>query len=241
MVALVVFSTLVSATTAASESNLQPATIRVEAQAMVSVAPDQAEVDLGVTTDKKTATEAVAENDQKMMQVLAALKKTAEAPSELKTSELRVSPRFEEDKDGRDTTHLLGYRAINTVRVRVSNTKSVGKILDVAVRSGANTVERVAFTLKDPDGAQREALRNASSQARTRATAIAEGQGLRVGDVLSMTEGDRFLQYGLEGGGEYFSRRDANIIAMPIESGSVQVRATVTVIFALIGSQSGRH
>jgi uncharacterized protein YggE len=116
--------------------------------------------------------------------------------------------------------------------LRVTNLGVVAGVLDVALRSGANTVESVAFTLKDPEGAQNQALRAASAKARARATALAEGQGLQVGEVISMTEGEAYGAIdALEGGGG-LSRR-AKMTSMPIESGSVDVQATVTVIFGL--------
>jgi uncharacterized protein YggE len=63
---------------------------------------------------------------------------------------------------------------------------------------------------------------------------MGEGQGLRVGDVISVVEGERLDPFGsIEGGGGYRYKTSANLRAMPIESGAVEVAATVTVVFAL--------
>jgi uncharacterized protein YggE len=64
----------------------------------------------------------------------------------------------------------------------------VGQLLDQAFKLGANTVDRVAFTLKDYEPAQTETLRAAAGKARARATALAAGLGLRLGPVVSATE-----------------------------------------------------
>src|SRR4051794_37632225 len=87
---------------AAGERSAPPSssTIQVVARASVGVMPDRAELDLGVTTDKKTATAATAENQHKMEQVLAALKKEIAAGDYIKTSELSVTPRFAEPRRG---------------------------------------------------------------------------------------------------------------------------------------------
>jgi uncharacterized protein YggE len=222
---------------AATEPTVQPSpsTIRVVAQATVTAKPDEAELYLGVTTANKTATAAVAANDRKMAEVLAALKKEVGADGDVKTTEVSVQPRFAETRSGDVTARLTGYTVTNTVEVRTSNVRAVGRLLDVAFGAGANTVEQVGFTLKDPEAVQNQALRAASAKARARAAAIADAQGLRVGDVMSMTEGDRgetFLP--LEGlAGYRRAKANEQVLAMAVEPGSVEVVATVTVIFAL--------
>jgi uncharacterized protein YggE len=213
-----------------------PPSIRVVASATVSVKPDQAELDLGVTTDKKTAAAAVSENEKKMEQVVAAMKKEVGADGEVKTSQLNVQPRFQESRDG-TPQKIVGYTITNTIHVRVTNTKAVGKLLDLAFASGANTVDRVQFTLKDPEAAQNAALKQASGKARARATAMAEGQGLRVGEVLAVSEGERefptmaLMAKAYEGAAAF--RRAAPMGNVQVEPGSIEVSALVTVLFAL--------
>jgi uncharacterized protein len=224
---------LASAAAAAGEPSAppHPSTMEVVARATVGVKPDRAELELGVTTDKKTAMAATAENQHKMEQVLAALKKEIGAGDYLKTSELSVTPRLAETRRGQPSPAILGYTVTNRVQVRVADTKAVGRLLDRAFAAGANTVERVEFALKDPEAAQNAAIRAASTKARARAAAIADGLGLRVGQVISVREGDRpesFINgnFALRG-----DKRDAE--AMPVEAGSVEVTATVTVIFSV--------
>lgn len=224
---------LASTAAAAAEPSVpHPSTIRVVTESTVAVKPDRAELDLGVTTDKKTATAAIAENEHKMEQVLAALKKEVGAGDEIKTSELSVSPRFGESRRGQPNPPILGYTVTNRVKVRMADTKAVGRLLDRAFEAGANTVEDVEFTLKDPEAAQNAALRAASAKARARATAMAEGLGLRVGQVVSVSEGDRGEPDSIAG--NLMNRvRLAGAAAMHVEAGSVEVKATVTVIFAV--------
>jgi len=105
-------------------------TIEVVTQASVAVTPDRALLDLGVTTDKKTATAAIAENDRKMEQVIAALKKEVGAGGEVKTSDLNVTPRFGESKRGEVSRPILGYTVTNIVHVQMADTKAVGRLLD---------------------------------------------------------------------------------------------------------------
>jgi len=219
-----------AAVAAESTVHASPSTIRVVARATIAVKPDQAEIDLGVTTEKKTAAAAIAENEGKMEQVLAVLKKEVGADGEVKTSELSVQPRFEEYRKGPATPRIVSYTVTNRVQVRITKISAVGRILDLSFQAGANTVERVDFTLKDPEAAQNQALRAASAKARARATALAEGQGLRAGDVISVSEGDASP---FEHGSFALRANAEKNFAMPIVAGAVEVSATVTVIFAL--------
>src|SRR3954468_10208078 len=186
----VLVAILASSFSLAAAAAEAPPTIQVVASATVAVKPDQAELELGVTSDKKTAAAAVTENEHKMEQVLAAMKKEVGTDGEVKTAQVSVQPRFEESRNGTQQ-RITGYTVTNTVHVRVTNTKLVGRLLDLAFAAGANTVDRVQFTLKDAEAAQNAALRQASAKARARANAMAEGQGLRVGDVLLVSEGER--------------------------------------------------
>jgi len=230
-------SVVPAAVAAAEPAPAQPSgpTIRVFGQATVAAKPDQAEIEVGVTTGKKTATAAVSETEHKMEQVLAALKKEVGTNGEIKTSEISVQTRFAETRGGDETSRIIGYTATNMVQVRISDTHAVGRLLDAALKAGANTVERVRFTLKAPDAVQNEALRAASGKARARATAIAEGQGLRVGDVVSVSEGTVVDNADREKSG--FEGLRGNVsnanMAATIQPGSIQVEATVTVVFAL--------
>ena len=117
------------------------------ARATVSAKPDQAEIELGVTTDKKAAAAAVNDNQQKMEKVLTAVKKQLGADGEVRTSEVSVHPRFEETRTGRPTARVLGYTATNAIHVRFANIKAVGNLLDVAFQAGA-TAEELQFTME---------------------------------------------------------------------------------------------
>jgi uncharacterized protein YggE len=210
-----------------------PSTIRVVAEASAVVKPDLAVLELGVTTDKPTAEAATAENARKMEAIVAALKKEVGAGGEVKTVGFNVFPRYGEPRRGEAQPPIASYMVSNTVRVQAPDVSAAGRIIDRAFKLGANTVNRVTFTLKDPEPAQTEALRAAAAKARARATAMAAPLGLRVAHVLSIAEGREapipFQYDGAEGGLMATAR------ATPLEAGSLEVRATVTVIFAIAG------
>ena len=66
----------------------------------------------------------------------------------------------------------------------------LGDVIDLAIKAGANQVQRIAFTLNDPATPHREALRDASLKARSEAEAIAAALDLKVTGIHSVVEQD---------------------------------------------------
>ncbi len=71
-----------------------PPAISVIGEASVSVAPDQARIDGGVTSDAKTAREAAEANNAAMGKVLLALKGAGIDERDYQTSRLSLQPQF---------------------------------------------------------------------------------------------------------------------------------------------------
>jgi uncharacterized protein YggE len=205
-----------------------PGTIRVVGEATVTAKPDMAELDVGVVSEAKTAEAASADNQKKMERVIAALKKEVGNGGEVKTVGYLVTQRYGEVKNPEHRPVIVAYVVTNVVRARIPDVKAAGRIVDLALKSGANEVQRLIFTLKNPEPVQAEALRAAASKARSRATALAAALGLKLGNVLSVSDGEfsqRPVPYA------EMSRSTKLDSGTPIEAGDLEVPATVTVYF----------
>ena len=205
----------------------RPASVQASATASVSVAPDQARIQIGVVSQAQTASAASAQNASLLQTVLDKLKAAAGPKAEVKTVSYSLTPNYDFSK-GAHT--LKGYIANNLVRVTTDDLASVGKIIDAATQSGANEVSSLEFTLKDQSQARAQALRKAASQARADAEAMAGALSLKLGKVIYLDEG----------GGEppirprAFSAAQTVSVATPIEQPqAIEVQATVTVTVAL--------
>ncbi len=73
---------------------MPPPAISVTGEATVSVPPDQAQIDGGVTSDAKTAREASDANNAAMGKVLLALKGAGIAEKDYQTSRLSLQPQY---------------------------------------------------------------------------------------------------------------------------------------------------
>src|SRR5215510_16435604 len=98
----------------ASAQNPPPA-ISVSGEANVSVAPDLAQVEGGVTSDAKTAREASEANNAAMGKVLLALKGAGIDGKDYQTSRLSLQPQFATPSKGSERPGIVSFRASNRV------------------------------------------------------------------------------------------------------------------------------
>jgi uncharacterized protein YggE len=201
--------------------------IRVSGESTVTVKPDQAEISIGVVTQATNAQIAAAQNAQKQDSVISELKKLLGAGADIKTISYSLSPNYRYPKEGGQPT-IAGYTASNVVHVKTSDLMQVGKVIDLATGSGANTIQSLRFTLKDESGARAQALREASTKARSKAEAIASSLGLKIQRVLRVEEGGVMPRPMMDYGAEVQQMR-AQAVTTPVEAGSIDVRATVTL------------
>ena len=203
----------------------QPPTITVNGEATIAAEPDQAQIDIGVTTQARTAPEASKENAERSARVLAEVKKFLGKGDDARTSGYALNPQYRYPKDGKP--EIVGYVANNMVRIKTARVDDVGKLIDAAMQAGANNINRLLFTLKDEEAIRLEALRQASAKARAKAEAIAASLGLRVVRISAVNEGERSFQPMLRQAP--MARAEAAAAPTPIEPGTVEVRSTVAL------------
>ena len=166
--------------------------LSIAAEGKVARTPDLAVFNAGVTTQGKTAGEALTENAQRMTAVIA--KKAGIAERDIQTSNLSVNPVYGQPKRLPDGSYeqqdpvIIGYQATNQVSVRQRKLDQYGKVIDTLVSAGANQVNGPSFMIDSPEGALDEARVAAMTKARARADLYAKAAGLRVVRILSISE-----------------------------------------------------
>ncbi len=203
--------------------------IRVEGQAVLPVEPDQVTIILGVETRAPKAEEAARENARAMDMVLRKVKGVLGQAGRVETVGYRVSPRYEWDRKNQ-VRRFVGFEALNQLRVTSSETAAVGRVLDVALEAGANSISGPYWELKDPAPARSRALVAALEDARLQAQALARAAGLELGPVLSIKAGG---EPAYTRSPQVMYKRSANA-ATPIKPGKVRVSATVSCLYRLI-------
>jgi len=163
-----------------------PPAVSVTGEATVSVAPDQAHIDAGVTSDAKTAREASEANNAAMSKVLLALKGAGIEEKDYQTSRLSLQPQYSQNRTG--PSPITGYRASNRVTVRVRDVARVANLIDVLVGAGANDLGGINFTVSQPSRHLDEAREKAVADARRKAEIYARAAGVTLGEPLGISE-----------------------------------------------------
>ncbi len=180
------------------EAALQNA-IHVSGEGRVSAEPDMAQINVGVETRSVTAQRAVTQNAADMNRVMGALAELGIDEEDIQTTDFSIRPEvdFREDRGSR----VVGYVVTNSVRVKIRDVEQAGDVLDAVTAAGANQIFGITFTVEDPRPIQEQARTLAVEAARDKAEALADAAGVRLGELLSMSE--------IEFGGPVFVERAA--------------------------------
>ncbi len=209
------------------DKRMGPPSVTASGEAVITVEPDQAEIDIGVVTQARNAPDATRENADKLTRVMGEIKKMLGKGDEVKTASYSLNPNYRYPQGGKP--ELAGYTATNILRIRTGTLANVGKLIDGAMQSGANTIQRLLFNLKDEQAAQLQALRLASAKAKAKAEAMAEALGLRVVSILSITEGERGVRPIVMAQARGAQMETLAAAPTPVEAGTIEVRSSVTL------------
>jgi uncharacterized protein YggE len=182
--------------------------------------PDQASFNFGVTTQGATAAEALSRNNSEARHIIDALKKAGIDASKIQTTQVSLWP-----QTSSDGTRITGYQASNSVQVTAGLGRS-GALVDAAVRAGANNVDGPSLDTADKSSLYGEALKKAIADAKVKAQAIADGAGLTLGTLVKVEEG------GNAAPPVPMFAADKAAASVPIEAGTQQIQASVTVTYS---------
>jgi uncharacterized protein YggE len=208
------------------EKLARPPSVTANGEAVITAEPDLAQIDIGVVTQSRSAPDAARENAQKLARVLAEVKKLLGKDDEVKTASYSLSPTYRYPQGGKP--EITGYIASNILHIKTGDLTAVGKLIDVSMQSGANAINRLAFTLKDEHAAQVKALRLAVQKAQAKAEEVASALGLKVIKILAVAEGERGVRpitMPLGRGAQF----EAAAAPTPVEVGTIEIRSTVTL------------
>ena len=169
--------------------------LRVQGSAEIRVAPDLGVVRLGVAEEARAAREAQSAVNATAGAILDAVRGVGIEERNVQTVRVVLSPLYSSRRpDDREEPRIVGYRASNTVSVRVDDLGLVGQVIDVALEAGANQLEGVSFGLQDAQAVRQLALRQAIAEARGKADAMADALGVELDAIISVTEDNVFVR-----------------------------------------------
>jgi len=213
------------ATPALAQTVVPPSVISVTGEATVSVPPDQAQIDGGVTSEAKTAREASDANNTAMGKVLLALKGAGIEEKDVQTSRLSLQPQSAPNRTG--PAAIVSYRASNRVTVRLRDVTKVANVIDTLVGAGANEIGGINFVVSQASKLLDEAREQAIADARRKAEIYAKAAGVTLGAPLSISE------QGFPGPIPFRKMAVGMAASTPVAQGEETLAVTVSVSWAI--------
>lgn len=209
--------------------------ISITATARVMNLADTASVHIGYLVYGADKDAAYANGSRASNAIVAAIRK-AGVPAESIESQsqnLSASQPYELDKlsPADKAAHAFKVEQQWTVRVPAPDAP---KLLDLAVKSGANAAGGIDWSLADPNSAQTAAAAKAIQRARDQAAAMAAGLQVHLGQLLSATNTvDAEPIRPLNGRMEFMQKAAAAPEPLAINPRQIETTATVTATFAI--------
>ncbi|MEH1829799.1 MAG: SIMPL domain-containing protein [Nostoc sp.] len=198
-------------------------TLSVSGRGVEAIPTTLAQVSLGVEIQGKTAQEVQQEAARRSSAVVAFLK--SKNVEKLQTTGIRLNPVYSYTNN---VQQITGYAANNTVSFRIP-TEQAGTLLDDAVKAGATQINGISFVANDEAiaAAQKQALKEATQDARQQADAVFSALGFKSKEIVSIQVNNAtappppmFLR------AEAAKSADAST---PVIGGEQQVEASVTL------------
>jgi uncharacterized protein YggE len=208
----------------------QPKTISVTGNAQVILAPDIAYISIGVHSEAKAASDAVASNNSQSQAVIDAIKSQGVDPKDIQTTNFNV---YQQEKTSPTGESLGTYFMVdNTVYVTIRDISKIGPVLDASIAAGANNIYGITFDVQDKEAALATGRDQAMADAKTQAEQLAKAAGVTLGDVQSVSYyssspspiyyDSKAAPAGIGGGG-----------SVPISAGQLTLTVAVSVTYGI--------
>lgn len=207
--------------------------LTVAAEAEASQAPDVAQLSAGVVAHAADASTAMQANSKQMARVIAKIKAAGIADKDIQTLGIDLEPQYGDGQNDNQPPKVIGYRAGNTVQIKIRDINEIGRLIDTLVASGANQINGPQFSIDQPDPLADQARRQALDKARARAQMYASALGLKVRRIIGVSEtgSDALPQLRMLAS----NRMEAlsTTMAAPVEPGENTVNVSLVVTFEL--------
>ena len=210
---------------------------QVSAEGSVVTIPDIAQfsfgiitqggIDLGITQEKNT---------KEMNAILTFLDNQEIEKKDISTKSYQVNPRYQYYSCNKENgpcppPEIVGYTIEQTVQIKIRDFSVIGGLLTGVVERGANNISQLSFSVDDATKVQNEARKEAIEKAKTKAKALADAAGFKVGRLLSIQEG--FVSFPRYDDFVTLESAGRGAPAPTIEPGSQEVNVNITLTYEI--------
>ena len=165
-------------------------TVTVTGTGEIRVKPDIIRITFALTAKNMHSTDMRQQADAQLTALRQALQDGSVLPEQLRTSDYNVRTEYEHlpDENGNYRQVFSGYVCRHVLLLEMPlDMAKLAEILRAAENSLTEPELNIAFSVQNRNAAQAEALRAAAAQARCNAEALAEAAGIRLGQLISVS------------------------------------------------------
>ncbi|MBW0016825.1 MAG: SIMPL domain-containing protein [Mycobacterium sp.] len=210
----------------APKSGANPRQATVVGSGQVQGVPDTLTADVGIEFTAPDVTTAMNQTNDRQQAVVNALTGAGLDRKDISTTQVSLQPQYGNPEPGGAAT-ITGYRATNAIEVKIHPTDAASRLLALIVTTGgdATRISSVSYSITDDSQLVKDARARAFQDAKNRADQYAQLSGLRLGRVLSISEGTAATPTA--------PAPSRAMIPVPLEPGQQTVGFTVTVVWEL--------
>ncbi len=162
-----------------------PREVTVVGSGHVQGVPDTLTADVSVEFVAPDVTAAMNQTNDRQQAVITAVAGAGVDRKDISTTDVSLQPQF--DPTGATIT---GYRAANSIRIRIHPADSASRVLAVVVDAGgaATRINSVSYSIADDSQLVKDARSRAFQDAKDRAAQDAQLSGLGLGKIISISE-----------------------------------------------------
>ncbi|MCW2629652.1 MAG: uncharacterized protein QOF66_5809 [Mycobacterium sp.] len=200
--------------------------VTVVGAGQVQGTPDRLTVNASIEFVAPDVTGAMNQTSDRQQAVIKALVDSGIDRKDISTTQVNLQPQFA----GGDAAAIIGYRASNSIDVKIRKLDTASQALSLIVSTGgdATRINSVNYSIEDDSQLVKDARARAFNDAKARAGQYAQLSGLHLGKVIAITESG-----GATPPTPMPSPRGAELAAVPLEPGQQTVGFSVTVIWEL--------
>jgi uncharacterized protein YggE len=204
--------------------------LTVQGTGLATGTPNLLTLTVGIDVTDPTAAGALADDNNKATAVIDALALGGLAAKDVQTSGLSVNPH----DNGNGV--ITGYEVTNTLTAMIRNLKTAGSLIDDVAGAGGNAtqINSLNFSVADTRGLEDRARTDAVHQAVAHARSMAEAAGERLGPVCSLSDQSQTENFNEPFAAGLPSSDNSAATAVPLEAGSQQETAQVSMVYALL-------
>ena len=200
--------------------------VTVVGAGQVQGAPDTLTVNASIEFVAPDVSGAMNQTSDRQKAVIDALVGFGIDRKDISTTQVSLQPQFA----GGDSTTIVGYRASNSIDVKIRKLDTASQALALIVSTGgdATRINSVNYSIEDDSQLVKDARARAFNDAKDRAQQYAQLSGLDLGKVISISESG-----GATPPTPMPYSRGAEMAAVPVQPGQQIVGFSVTVVWEL--------